>query len=139
MKVIKKEIPQVQGWYFVKQNYVTYWQLLVYLTGKAPFLKITRSNALINDNALSLLNGDLTELDWSEPVELDWSEPVELDDVDTNTYDAEYIEMMRVGSSTYSGKLAAIKLYKERTGIGLKEAKEYIDNLQDKYLSNKIN
>ena len=121
MRVIKQEIPQQQGWYFVKQSFVSYWQLLVLLTGKAPFLKVTKSNALINDNALTLLNGDLTELDWSEAIELD--------DVETNTIDAEYIQMMREGS-----KLAAIKLLKERTGMGLKEAKEYCDNLQAKYL-----
>lgn len=121
MKVIKKEIPQEHGFYFAKQSFVGYWQLLITLSGKAPFLKVTKVSALINDNALSLVDTDLTQLDWSEVIEIS--------DVETNTFDAEYVEIMRGGE-----KLRAVKLLKERTGWGLKEAKEYCDALQAKYL-----
>lgn len=31
------------------------------------------------------------------------------------------------------GKIKAIKRYREITGVGLKEAKEYVDNLAEKY------
>jgi hypothetical protein len=39
--------------------------------------------------------------------------------------DAPYIEELRNGR-----KIAAIKMYREDTGVGLREAKEYIDNLE---------
>lgn len=48
-------------------------------------------------------------------------------------YMAEVIKALRDGY-----KLMAIKIYKDATNAGLKEAKEYIDSLCPKYLNNSV-
>ena len=39
--------------------------------------------------------------------------------------DPQIMEMLRVGN-----KIAAIKIYRELTGLGLKEAKDYVDEIE---------
>lgn len=122
MKVIKQSIPSVEGWYFIKHPNYPYWQCLVMLRGKAPFLKIINTLPLFFENQTSIALGDLNNLDWSELIELT--------DINSTVYgDNQLIETMRSGN-----RLQAIKDHKELTGKGLKEAKEYCDVLYEKYV-----
>ena len=49
--------------------------------------------------------------------------------------DKELISLMIPGpGQTHGAKLQAVKLHKDRTGYGLKESKEYCDELEARYI-----
>jgi hypothetical protein len=49
--------------------------------------------------------------------------------------DKELIALMTPSPGySHGAKLQAVKLHKDRTGYGLKESKEYCDQLEDKYI-----
>lgn len=122
MKVsIHPELPKESGFYFVKTKQAQYWQCLVRIVGKVPFLHITFTQALFKTGDVDITTGDLTALDWSEVMTLD--------NVANNTLEREALDFMRSGQ-----KLQAVKHVKEKTGWGLKEAKEWCDALQNQYL-----
>ncbi|WP_461206733.1 ribosomal protein L7/L12 [Clostridium sp. DL1XJH146] len=50
--------------------------------------------------------------------------------IDFDNVNIEVLELIREGK-----KIKAIKKYRELTGIGLKEAKEYIDNLSENQIN----
>jgi hypothetical protein len=122
MKIAKHpELPSESGFYFVKTKNAQYWQCLVRIVGKVPFLHITFTQSLFKTNDSDIITGDLTTLDWSEVMSLD--------NVSDNTLEKEALDYMRDGA-----KLQAVKHVKEKTGWGLKESKEWCDALQAKYL-----
>jgi hypothetical protein len=129
MKFDKSGIPAKEGFYFVKRKEAMYWQVFARVVGKAPFFRIAFSHSLFKTNDNDIMSGDITELDWSDVMELH-----EYDSIlgkhfmglnITEPQAKEVISLINDGS-----KLAAVKFFKEITGFGLREAKDFCDNLQ---------
>lgn len=119
-------LPSESGFYFVKTKSANYWQCLIRLNGTAPFLTVGYIKTLFKTTDDEILR-DLTNLDWSEVMVLDNANQDHVEVL--NKTQLEAIRMMRE-----DGKLAAVKWVKEELTWGLKEAKDYCDALQEKYL-----
>jgi len=127
MKVNKtNQLPSESGFYFVKTKSVNYWQCLVRLNGNVPFLTVCFVKTLFKTTDEDIVR-DLTELDWSEVMVLDNANQDQIEVLDKTQLEA--IRMMKE-----EGKLCAVKWVKEQFNWGLKDAKDYCDALQDKYL-----
>lgn len=126
IRIIQSEIPQVAGWYFVKSKEANFWQYMVLLEGQAPFLSVKTKLGLYDVECLRFTN-NLNDLAWSDKVAVA-NEIVEND----KRIDVNHLIMLIQRSE----KLLAVKTLKEWTGWGLKEAKEYCDDLQDKLRNN---
>ena len=126
IRIIQSEIPQKAGWYFVKSNLTNFWQYMVLLEGEAPFLSVRTKLGLYDVECLKFPT-KLNDLIWSDEIAVA-DVIVEVDKrIDVN----HLITLIR-----RSEKLLAVKTLKEWTGWGLKEAKEYCDDLQDKIRNN---
>lgn len=121
MKFSVSNLPKEEGFYFVKTKKAQYWQCLIYLKGKVPFLKVTNVKTLFKTSDEGITTGDLTELDWSEVMILN--------NINLTKLESEALELIREEK-----KLAAVKHVKDTLSWGLKEAKDFCDNLQDTYL-----
>ena len=135
MKVQKSTVPNKKGFYFVKSKESIVWQVLVKLEGFAPFMFVESSNTLFKEIDDEILN-DLRELDWSREIDVvaETGEVWYGYTISTKTK-TKIVELIKEGS-----KLAAVKFLKDSTRtpnnpdapcLGLREAKEYIDNLSD--------
>ena len=126
MKIEVSNVPQVQGFYFVKEKSKCYWQLLVEVIGVAPFMVIEKIHVLFSQNDRNILQ-DLVNLDWSDVIEVvaESHEPYYGVWI-TNTLKDQLIYLIRS-----EGKLSAIKHMRVNTGLGLQEAKDYCDVLHE--------
>lgn len=133
MKIKKSVVPEVQGFYFVKQKRQTSWQLLVQIIGIAPFMGFETVHTLFKLSDAHILS-DLTDLVWSEQIDVE----IEPNDIHCGyeiTTDAKNVikDYLKTGE-----KLRAVKFLKEFTKnaltddcMGLKDAKDYVDALHD--------
>lgn len=118
-----KDLPQEAGFYFIKTPNARYWQCMIRITGKAPFLQIGAVKALFKSDDVDITCGDLTALEWSEAMKLDEINYPE-DEITRKV-----IDLMKGGA-----KLEAVKFVKDQKNWGLKEAKDYCDDIQKKYI-----
>lgn len=126
IQIIQSEIPQKVGWYFVKSKSVHFWQYMVLLEGQAPFLSIKTKIGLY-DIECQKFPYNLNDLIWSDEIGIT-NVIIEKDKrIDINQL---------ISFIQRNEKLMAVKTLKEWTGWGLKEAKEYCDDLQDKLRNN---
>lgn len=121
-------LPSESGFYFVKTKSANYWQCLVRLNGTAPFLTVGYNKTLFKTTDDEILR-DLTNLDWSEVMVLDNANQDHVDVLDKTQ-----LEAIRMMKDPNMGKLHAVKWIKEQFDWGLKDAKEYCDALQEKYI-----
>ena len=128
MLIIDEQIDQLKlesGFHFVKTKDSKFWQCIAEIKGKAPFLRVGKVIPIFK-------NSDSVDILESEPTDLIWSIDINLSDTSfssLSTLDKTVINLMKDGR-----KLQAVKLYKDETGLGLRESKDYCDNLQAKYI-----
>lgn len=124
MKILNSQtLPSQEGFYFVKTKQAKYWQCLVRIVGKVPFLHISFKQSLFKTDDVNIISGDLTALDWSDVMILNYISTLELNDLERTALD-----LLRSGS-----KLQAVKYVKEKMNWGLVEAKNWCEELENRF------
>jgi hypothetical protein len=127
MKILEGKIPTVAGFYFAKSETSNKWQLLIKVSGVAPFMNMDNIHCLNQESDDTILQNLLT---------VEWSEAVEMTATTLDVHCGFTISMETkdsiINKLIDGQKLAAVILLKKSTDneMGLKEAKNYVDALE---------